>query len=285
MGTLPQSETQLPPNQPPNSSTTTLDSPDEPNETLPPLSVWREYIDFLIVSLIMAIFGMTFILQPVRVPTGSMLNTILIGDYFLVNKFIFGLDQLNLDSFTPHRPIQRGDVIVFKYPGNPNINYVKRVIGLPGETIQIKGSQVFINGQLLPEHYLIAQQPNDPAAPLVLANSQPSPQQLGYTVYYSPQTVAANADLNPYPLPGQRYAVSAPFTIPNDSFFAMGDNRDGSEDSRYWGVVPKDNIIGKPFIIYYSLDSTKAATTKAPPSPLSKIIPNIRWSRLGTIIK
>ena len=133
----------------------------------PPKSTFREYFESLVVTLIMALFGMTFILQAVTVPTGSMQNTILVGDYLLVNKFIFSPGGGSL-PFLPQREIQRGDIIVFKYPGNKvhpdndrrrnppiipyQINYVKRVIGLPCETVEFRNNQVFVNGQLLPEH-------------------------------------------------------------------------------------------------------------------------------------
>src|SRR5580765_1206307 len=134
----------------------------------PPKSTAREYFESFVVTLILAIFGMTFILQAVTVPTGSMQNTILVGDYLLVNKFIFTPGGGSL-PFLPQREIERGDIIVFKYPGNKvhpendssrhlvpyQINYVKRVIGLPGEKIEFRDNQVFINGQLLPEHRMI----------------------------------------------------------------------------------------------------------------------------------
>ena len=138
------------------------------NPPSPPKGIFREYFESFVVTLIMAIFGMTFILQAVTVPTGSMQNTINIGDYLLVNKFIFAPGGKPI-PFLPQREIQRGDIIVFKYPGFPNnvnkvedeggmpykINFVKRVIGLPGDKIEIRNSQVFINDQLLPEHRII----------------------------------------------------------------------------------------------------------------------------------
>ena len=134
----------------------------------PPKSLFREYFESLTVTLVMALFGMTFILQAVTVPTGSMQNTILIGDYLIVNKFIFNPGGQPL-PFLPMREIQRGDIIVFKYPGNSvdpasdkarglvkyQLNYVKRVIGLPGERVEFKNNHVYINGQLLPEHRMI----------------------------------------------------------------------------------------------------------------------------------
>jgi signal peptidase I len=143
----------------------------------PPKSTAREYFESFTVTLVMAIFGMTFILQAVTVPTGSMQNTILVGDYLLVNKFIFTPGGGSL-PFLPQREIQRGDIIVFKYPGNKlhprndssrgiipyQINYVKRVIGLPGETVEFRNNQVFINGQLLPEHRIIGDADDDKSA-------------------------------------------------------------------------------------------------------------------------
>src|SRR6266566_3064529 len=134
----------------------------------PPKSVWREYFESAVVTVIMALFGMTFIVQAVKVPTGSMQNTIMIGDHLLVNKFIFAPGKTL--PFLPQREIKRGDIIVFKYPGNHydpkrddrpdnkpiTTNYVKRVIGLPGDHIQIQGRNVIVNGKPLPEHQIDA---------------------------------------------------------------------------------------------------------------------------------
>src|SRR2546421_12667233 len=130
----------------------------------PPKSVWREYFESGVVTVVMALFGMTFIVQAVKVPTGSMQNTITIGDHLLVNKFIFAPGSSL--PFLPQREIRRGDIIVFKYPGNRydpsrddrpdnkpiTTNYVKRVIGLPGDRIRMEGRNLIINGKLLPEH-------------------------------------------------------------------------------------------------------------------------------------
>src|SRR5438309_1987981 len=138
----------------------------------PPRSVAREYFESLVVTAIMALFGMTFVVQAVKVPTGSMQNTIEIGDHLLVNKFIFAPGPVL--PFLPQREIRRGDIIVFKYPGNPKdplgdqrpdntpfkVNYVKRVIGLPGDLVEVKGLRVFVNGQPLPEHIIIARNIN-----------------------------------------------------------------------------------------------------------------------------
>ena len=158
----------------------------------PPKSVAREYFESFVVTLIMAIFGMTFIVQAVTVPTGSMQNTILIGDYLLVNKFIFTPGGNPL-PFLPQRDVERGDIIVFKYPGYPDnkakvpdpggapykINFVKRVIGLPGEKIEFRNDHVYINDQLLPENRVIADSPTvrngreDDQAALVVKSEEP----------------------------------------------------------------------------------------------------------------
>src|SRR5829696_7710706 len=134
----------------------------------PPKSVWREYFESAVVTVIMALFGMTFIVQAVKVPTGSMQNTIMIGDHLLVNKFIFAPGQSL--PFLPQREIRRGDIIVFKYPGNPYrperdirpdnqpilTNYVKRVIGIPGDRIRIGANNIYVNDKEVPEHRIAA---------------------------------------------------------------------------------------------------------------------------------
>src|SRR4030095_10127459 len=138
----------------------------EEREACPHKTIIREYFESAVVTVIMALFGMTFIVQAVKVPTGSMQNTIVVGDHLLVNKFIFAPGPRL--PVLPQRDIRRGDIIVFKYPGNPfnaerdrqednipfKVNYVKRVIGLPGEEVEVRGLKVFVNGQPLPEHVI-----------------------------------------------------------------------------------------------------------------------------------
>src|SRR2546422_2475687 len=175
----------------------------ETEQTGPPKTVIREYFESAVVTVIMALFGMTFIVQAVKVPTGSMQNTITVGDHLLVNKFIFAPGPRL--PFLPQREIKRGDIIVFKYPGNPfdperdrdednipyKVNYVKRVIGLPGDTVEVKGLHVFINGQQLPEHLIVAQNVNE-HAPLEIKEVTPRQSNEPYDVYYFPETVAAS---------------------------------------------------------------------------------------------
>src|SRR5207237_4521248 len=210
-----------------------------------------------------------------------------------VNKFIFGKDGMMIDKVMPHRPIRRGDIIVFKYPKDPTTNYVKRVIGLPGETIEVKGTRVFINGQELPEQRLIAEQHltqqrlPDNDAPLDVVGNQDGPVEGAvYKVYYSHESEDSELDPEEKRLTGQKFAVGAPFTIPANEYFVMGDNRDNSQDSRYWGTVPRDNVVGRALVIYWSLDLTKDAEgNSSSGNLLVDIFTRTRWSRMGTLIK
>jgi signal peptidase I len=259
----------------------------------PPKSIAREYFESFVVTLVMAIFGMTFILQAVTVPTGSMQNTILIGDYLLVNKFIFAPGGKPL-PFLPQREIVRGDIIVFKYPGNKihpkndssrgivpyQINYVKRVIGLPGETVEFRNNQVFINGQLLPEHRIIGDADDNESA-LETREFEQREANENYSVYYSENTmsnVQAGNNL-PRPRDAEFGFQGKTMVIPEDQFFVMGDSRDNSEDSRYWGFVPRDLIIGRAMFVYWSCDRG------ASDGSMLGCITNPRLNRIGKMIK
>ena len=235
----------------------------------PPKSIYREYFESFVVTLIMAIFGMTFIVQAVTVPTGSMQNTILVGDYLLVNKFIFSPGGRSL-PLLPQREITRGDIIVFKYPGNKlhpendrrrnppiipyQINYVKRVIGLPGETVEFRNNQVFVNGELLPEHRVVGDAPDDQSA-LTTREFEPRQADQKWDVYYSEDTMDFVRTGRNLMRPGYEFAVQGKtMKVPENSFFVMGDSRDNSEDSRYWGFVPRELIIGRAMFVYWSCD-------------------------------
>jgi signal peptidase I len=264
----------------------------EPKPSGPPKSTAREYFESFVVTLIMAIFGMTFILQAVTVPTGSMQNTILVGDYLLVNKFIFAPSGNPL-PFLPQRDIKRGDIIVFKYPGNKvnpendrsrgiipfQINYVKRVIGLPGETVEFRNNQVFINGQLLPEHRIIGDADNNESA-LETKEFEPRQPNETYDVYYSDRRmkyVQAGRDL---PRDDYEFAVPGkPMVVPENQFFVMGDSRDNSEDSRFWGFVPRELIVGRAMFVYWSCD--RGASNGS----MIGCLTHPRLNRIGKMIK
>ena len=249
----------------------------------PARSVWREYFESAVVTIIMALFGMTFVVQAVKVPTGSMQNTILIGDHLLVNKFIFAPGTPAF--FLPQREIRRGDIVVFKYPGNQNdpradegrpdsvpyrTNFVKRVVGLPGDRIEIRGDRfILINGDPLPERHIAAldRHQDAPLEPL----GSPAPTGEGsYTAFYSPERIQDPTD------------EIETYTVPPGQYFVMGDNRDNSADSRTWGFVPRELVIGRAMFVYWSYDNS------APPSGygfLGDFIQNTRWSRTGTLVR
>lgn len=268
----------------------------EVKPTAPPRSVWREYIESGIVTIIMALFGITFVVQAVKVPTGSMQNTIHIGDQLLVNKFIFAPGPVL--PFLPQREIRRGDIIVFKYPGNKynpsrdsepdNIpyktNYVKRVIGIPGDRVEIRGTQVFVNNQPLPERHVQAENPladnpytsgDETGAPLKIVGETPATASGDYTVYNDPNGEVKQIEFQ------DSFTNGDVVNVPPDSYFVMGDNRENSADGRVWGVVTRDLIVGRAMFVYWSYD------TSAPQSsnPISNFFSNTRWSRTGTLVK
>ena len=252
----------------------------------PRKSVWREYFESAVVTVIMALFGMTFIVQAVKVPTGSMQNTITIGDHLLVNKFIFAPGPTL--PFLPQREIVRGDIIVFKYPGNkydprrderpdnkPIVtNYVKRVVGTPGDRLRMEGRTVFINGKPLPEHQIEAIDNND-KAPLKIEKSTTRAPGQSYDVYYNPDFTEEEYPI--FKLEGDGKEI----VIPPGKYFVMGDNRNNSEDSRYWGFVPRDLVIGRAMFVYWSFDESAPSNGNF----LIDFFTNTRWSRTGTMVK
>ena len=186
-------------------------------------STAREYFESLIVAVILALFVRTFGFQAFKIPTGSMEPNLLVGDHLLVNKFIFGPALSDIErAVLPMRTVERGEVIVFKFPEDPERDFIKRVIGLPGETLQLRNQTVYINGAPLLEPYAHYQLP--PGG-----------------------DYGEGSDVR------RRYG---PVTIPADHYFMMGDNRDDSQDSRYWGFLPASFIKGRALFIYWSFGSS-----------------------------
>jgi signal peptidase I len=198
-----------------------------------------EAFQSLLYVIVIALFIMTFTVQPFRIPSASMEPTLLVGDFLLVDK------QIGIEAtprlFAPADEIGRGDLIVFHYPVDASLHLVKRVIGLPGDRVRLRGGHAFVNGKALNEPYAMFR----PAA----ADS-----------YRDDFPRMDNAD------PGvesrwwieMRSLVSGgELTVPRDSYFVLGDNRNDSQDSRYWGFVPRADIVGKPFLIYFSLNSSQ----------------------------
>ena len=253
----------------------------------PPKSVLREYFESAVVTVIMALFGMTFIVQAVKVPTGSMQNTIMIGDHLLVNKFIFAPGKSMF--LLPQREIERGDIIVFKYPGNrydprsdfdrpdnkPIVtNYVKRVIGIPGDVIRLDGRKIIRNGQVVAEHQIEAIDHNR-KDPLEIIKDPPRNPEEKYDVYYR-----SDIPEDDYPI-FEHEGNGREIVVPADKYFVMGDNRNNSQDSRFWGFVPRDFVIGRAMFVYWSYDESAPSSG----NPLLDFVNNTRWSRTGTMVK
>jgi signal peptidase I len=204
-----------------------------------------EYIESLLVTVILALFGTTFIVQAFKIPSPSMEGTLLIGDHLLVNKFIFGGRGAWYEKLLPYRPLERGDIIVFKYPFADHQHFVKRVIGLPGDRLKVEDQRVYVNGKVLSEPYVV----HDPGAGYDPLNYAFPP--MGNQLYSSPVVAEWAREI-------KKYVRGEEIIVPPGKYFAMGDNRDRSLDSRYWGFVDRDAIMGRPFLIYWSVDANSA---------------------------
>jgi signal peptidase I len=195
----------------------------------------REYAESIIIAVILALIIRTFVVQAFKIPSASMEDTMLIGDHLLVNKFIYGLQIPFVDGrFLKIRDPRRGDVIVFEYPEDPSKDFIKRVIGTPGDTVQVINKKVYINGKL----------------------------------YVNPHEVHKEPDI--IPEAQNPRDNTEPIKVPADSYFVMGDNRDRSYDSRFWGFVKNDKIKGLAFIKYWSWDRENH---------------RVRWNRIGRTIE
>jgi signal peptidase I len=186
-------------------------------------SVLREYFESIVIAVILALFVRTWVFQAFKIPTGSMENNLLIGDHLLVNKFVFSPAASTLErALLPRRDVGRGDIVVFKYPDEPERDFIKRVIGLPGDTLELRNKKVYINGQALDEPYV------------------------HFLEGTSALSEVTSIDVR------ERYG---PVKVPEGQYFVMGDNRDNSQDSRYWGFLPRTYIKGRALMIYWSYES------------------------------
>jgi signal peptidase I len=244
-------------------------------------STAREYFESLVITVILALFGTTFIVQAFKIPTPSMEDNLLVGDHLLVNKFAFGARGSIVDKILPLKDIKRGDVIVFKYPKDLTKHYVKRAIGLPGDRIKIVDKQVFVNGTALNEPYKIHKAP--PGSYDRFGDFFPPKPHYG--------RVSHGVDEDPFWY--EEYTNNDEIVVPPNQYFAMGDNRDNSADSRYWGFVPREFIVGKALIIYwsYETDSDEYRRTDVVDrvQQITDLITNFftktRWSRSFKIIR
>jgi signal peptidase I len=204
-----------------------------------------EYLESLLVTVILALFGTSFVVQAFKIPSQSMEHTLLVGDHLLVNKFIFGGRGAWYDKLLPYRQLQRGDIIVFKFPYQDHPHFVKRVIGLPGDRLKIVDQQVYVDGSPLSEPYVV----HDPASGYDPLNYSFPP--VGNQMYLSSLQPEWAHEI-------KKHVQGNELVVPPGKYFAMGDNRDHSLDSRYWGFVDRDAIMGRPFLIYWSIDASSA---------------------------
>src|SRR5258708_6040567 len=201
-----------------------------------------EYLESLLVTVILALFGTSFVVQAFKIPSPSMEKTLLVGDHLLVNKFIFGGRGHWYEKFLPYRDLERGDIIVFKYPYQDHPHFVKRIIGLPGDHLKIVDQQVFVNGKMLNEPYVV----HDAASgydPLNYTFPPPSNQ-----LFIPPVQVEWAHEI-------RKYIQGDELVVPAGKYFAMGDNRDHSSDSRYWRLVDREAIMARPSLLYWSVDA------------------------------
>jgi signal peptidase I len=193
-------------------------------------------VQWLAGTVVIAIFAITFGLQAFQIPSPSMENTLLVGDYLLVDKVHFA-PQGPWGKIESYTPIRHGDIIVFRYPVNPSQHFVKRVIGLPGDHVRLIDKQVYINGRPIRENYVIHRS-------------------LGRDDYRDQfpdgRFITPDVDFH-WLTESRRYIHDGELVVPPNNYFVLGDNRDNSDDSRYWGFVPRENIIGRPLFIYWSL--------------------------------
>jgi signal peptidase I len=200
-------------------------------------SDWLGSVQSLLVTVVIAVFVITFIVQAFQIPSPSMEETLLIGDYLLVDKVHFAHGGVWGDIL-PYEAIRRGDIVVFRYPKDPRQHFVKRVIGIPGDHIRLRDKQVFVNGRALKEPYVIYRQAGtiDP-----YRDDFPRPDTLNGAVFTD------------WWLQMRGLVKNGELLVPPGKYFVLGDNRDESLDSRYWGFVPRENIIGRPLVIYWSM--------------------------------
>jgi signal peptidase I len=220
-------------------TTTTTSVPEAPGSK-PPEPKPRNSVAEWAITILILLFGTSTIAQPFVIPTASMHNTLLTGDHLIVDKLAYSPTDALSKHLLPYEDVQRGDIIVFLHP-TLNVNYVKRCIGLPGDHLKLKDKRVYINGQPLEEPYVIHQ-----SDALLYRDNFP----LGEPEFIQDAKMAERTAAM------LRDDVSnGELVIPAGYYFAMGDNRDDSLDSRYWGLVPRDNIVGKPLLVFWSYDA------------------------------
>ncbi|MFZ5625621.1 MAG: signal peptidase I [Gemmatimonadota bacterium] len=220
-----------------------------------------EWTKSIVVALVVWFFLRTFLIEAFRIPSGSMENTLLVGDFLFVNKALYGAEvPLTGKRLPAVREPQRGDILVFDSVEEPGLKVVKRLIGMPGDTLSMVRGQLYRNGRPVDEPYAIHSDPTRQEDPVMRSKMR----QWQLPHYVGPHPETYQPDLQDW----------GPIVVPPDSFFMMGDNRDGSYDGRYWGFLPRKNVRGRPLVVYYSYDANSWK-----PLPF---FTSIRWNRFFT---
>jgi signal peptidase I len=250
-------------------------SPREPHKTA--REGWLTSLQSMAVTVVLALFVVTFLAQAFQIPSESMENTLLIGDYLLVDKLQFS-DRGPWSNVLPYAEVDRGDIIVFRYPVNPEQHFVKRVVGIPGDRVRLINKRVRVNGVFLREKYALYSRRD-------------------YDTYRDEFPVRGLASPNvesAWWSQMRDLVQGSELVVPPGQYFVLGDNRDRSLDSRYWGFVPRENIIGRPLIIYWSVAAPATRLVPAPPQDGGKLLhlarsatrffANIRWDRFLQLV-
>ncbi|MCE1228654.1 MAG: signal peptidase I [Firmicutes bacterium] len=291
-------------------------SDEKPEIVLPPgatKGVIRDNLEVVCFAVLLIIFFKTFVGQQFTIPSASMRNTLMIGDHLLVNKFLFATPQWAWEEkLFPMRHAERGDIIVFRYPLNRDQDYVKRCVALPGDRVEFKSKRLYVNGQLITgefEHHVPPGSDQPEPGPWGLsrdagrtlaeeaAQGGHLPPVRGLWPFLDPVYQGMDRQ-GQSPFGGPDYIFRddiGAFTVPAGHLLAIGDNRDNSEDSRYWGFVPIDHLRGRPFMVWWSYreggnDDTRANVPDGPGDVVKNFVDGARyfftrtrWERTGTI--
>jgi signal peptidase I len=236
-------------------------------------STAREYLESLVVTVILALYGTTFLVQAFKIPSSSMEDTLLIGDHLMVDKVSYA-PPAAWDWLLPYQEVARDQVIVFRYPLEPGTYFVKRVIGLPGDRIQLRDKRVYRNGIPLTEPYAVHKD-----------------ERLSDFRDNFPDFIAG-AGIPDWMSELQDFEEDGALVVPKGVYFVMGDNRDFSSDSRYWGFVPRQNIVGKPLILYWSFETSSEEYRRTDPGDYMRRLVDVvihfpqktRWDRMFRVV-
>lgn len=217
------------------------------------LAAVRDYLEALLVAVLLATFARTFVVQAFRIPTSSMEENLLVGDHLLVNKFVFAPAATPFERrFLPIREIRRGDVVVFRFPPDPGRDFIKRCVGIPGDRVRIRNKELFVNGEPVGEPW---------------------------AVHRDERTYPDSPFLDDF---YRRRDNFGPFVVPPGHLFVLGDNRDLSNDSRFWGPVPRGYVKGRPVLVYWSVDAVAERSETPVDLPRTTLggEGGIRWHRI-----